>query len=108
MKNTGFQYFVIVVLSTIDAFFTFMTLHDGGKEINPVIALSMEIFGTVEGLFYVKLPSLLFIGAIVYCYNKSDWAKSDVYLQKRFPILLNWVIAIYFAVVTYTLIFLHL
>lgn len=108
MKNTVFQYFVIVALSLIDAIFTFMMLHQGGKEINPVIALMIDIFGPIEGLLYVKIPSLFLIGAIVYLYNRAKWVQSDIYLQKRFPVLMNWVIALYFAVVTYTLIFLHI
>lgn len=95
----------------IDVWFTYLMLKTGGMELNPIIVASMKSFGIIEGILLVKLPILAIIGLVVWLCHTGRWISDETTIGRWLHVdvkkTLNFCIAIYLGVDTYTFILLH-
>lgn len=108
MRDTYFQFFILVVLNMIDVWFTYLMLNSGGMEINPLIVATMAEFGIIHGMLIVKIPILLTIGWLIYMHRNYQWFTTGRLWKCDFPRVLDISIAIYLGIDVYTFILLHI
>ena len=63
---------VICLYQWVDGYQTWLLLHLGATESNPIVGFFIEEFGIAWGLFVPKLLAVIYHGICLRCYQNSN------------------------------------